>query len=585
MIRQIGKLRFYFSSNYYQKFEIDYKLVGQRLDQIIQQKFDLQWHTLHKLSRKKLLHVIQDSEIQKAQKTNQQSSQSQINDNQDQLQQKNAYNQIENQAEKIYYKPKKIRDLSYRVQEKDILYIAKKSLPENFLQSSENTQQKKGNFIIHEELQDNLKEINEENEDKIVNQDQASLFKEMIFFETQNFMVLNKQPDFVSQGGSNLDYNLYTIGNQYLKQQGQIFEKIYNYLIVHRLDKSTSGTLIVAKNKQFASLLGEIVQKKSDIQKYYIAVVAGIPEHFNGNINHPLVTNGNKTKLANMSEEKHKNCETNYQVLSTILVGKKSGQIISKKVYNQMNLNDNEELFKNEQKHIEDKRIQNQNYETYSILKLRIMEGRKHQIRAHLQYILKTPIIGDFKYGYDKNTARQIYSYFKFPQVYEQQIQEIENNKKILQYNNLEKQFQNKQQIDKDTNGFNNQENDELQQNNNNYSNKFKSLVQFPQFLHCHSIIFNNYYIARDVLANLNSTQNQQFNKIGNIELSKEVVQNYKKEGESEIDYDKIQQQENYQVKIESEFPAFYESFFQQVFENDQQQFLQLQNLIKDVKL
>lgn len=107
--------------------------------------------------------------------------------------------------------------------------------------------------------------------------------------------------------------------------------------LVHRLDKYTSGILVVAKDRKVARILSNIL-KSREIEKYYLTLVKGTLKA-NGRINEPI--NG-------------KEALTFYKVV--------------------------------------------RNYEDVTLLEVRIMTGRKHQIRKHMAN-LKHPVIGDDLYG------------------------------------------------------------------------------------------------------------------------------------------------------------------------------------------
>lgn len=127
--------------------------------------------------------------------------------------------------------------------------------------------------------------------------------------------------------------------------------------IVHRLDKNTSGCIIVAKNdKAHINLSNQL--KSHKIIKTYIALVRGIIKENEATINMPIARDKNNRKKMAV-DKKGKEAITHFKVLN---------------------------------------RFDNK----YTLLKVNIETGRTHQIRVHLAYI-GFPIIGDDVYSNGKN--------------------------------------------------------------------------------------------------------------------------------------------------------------------------------------
>ena len=93
-------------------------------------------------------------------------------------------------------------------------------------------------------------------------------FKRSIIFENNNFIVLNKWSQIATQGGSKINISI-----------DQIIKNINSqYRLVHRLDKATSGILLIAKNLDYAKKLSSFFKLK-EITKFYIALCEGNPKH------------------------------------------------------------------------------------------------------------------------------------------------------------------------------------------------------------------------------------------------------------------------------------------------------------------
>jgi len=132
--------------------------------------------------------------------------------------------------------------------------------------------------------------------------------------------------------------------------------------IVHRLDKETSGLLVVAKNDVAHRHLAEQFKNRT-IKRKYIALVRGIVELDNGRIELPIARRKKDVTKMGVSfcDEKKKNAITNYTVL---------------------------------------KRFKN-----FTMLELSLETGRTHQIRVHLSH-MHYPVIGDKLYGSPRGLAR-----------------------------------------------------------------------------------------------------------------------------------------------------------------------------------
>ena len=128
--------------------------------------------------------------------------------------------------------------------------------------------------------------------------------------------------------------------------------------IVHRLDKDTSGVIVVAKNDKAHINLSEQI-KNHEVEKTYIALVRGIVKENEATINMPIGRNKNDRKKMAVEKE-GKPAITHFKVLE---------------------------------------RYQKDNC---TLLEVKIETGRTHQIRVHLSYI-GYPVIGDITYSNGKN--------------------------------------------------------------------------------------------------------------------------------------------------------------------------------------
>jgi len=160
-----------------------------------------------------------------------------------------------------------------------------------------------------------------------------------ILYEDDNIMVINKPAGLAVQGGKGVKTALDAILAEIRKPAP---------LLVHRLDKDTSGVLLTAKGRENAAHFSRLLNS-AKIKKQYIAICAGLPKNEKGVITDKLLIHGNL-----------KTSETRYKILKTSVFTEEALE--------------------------------------YSALELELGTGRMHQIRRHLAMI-GNPILGDDKYG------------------------------------------------------------------------------------------------------------------------------------------------------------------------------------------
>ncbi|WP_434337144.1 RluA family pseudouridine synthase [Mesomycoplasma conjunctivae] len=179
-----------------------------------------------------------------------------------------------------------------------------------------------------------------------------------IVYQDNDIIVINKPKNLVVHpGNGNWDK---TLVNGLLHEFATNLSDVNGEIrpgIVHRLDKDTSGLLLVAKNNQAHKYLAKQLENH-EIERKYIAIVVGKIPHTKMKINLPIGRdNQNRTKKV-VSSFNSKNAITNVELINTF-------------------------VYKNE--HL-------------SIVKCILETGRTHQIRVHLSHI-GYPIYGDPVYG------------------------------------------------------------------------------------------------------------------------------------------------------------------------------------------
>ena len=177
-----------------------------------------------------------------------------------------------------------------------------------------------------------------------------------IVYEDDNVIVINKPSGMVVHP-ANGHYSG-TLVNALLAHTDKLSNKDdIRPGIVHRIDKDTSGLLVVAKNNKAHELLANQLKDKT-LSREYIALVHGRINHDTGTIDAPIGRDKNDRKKMSVTDENSKEAVTHFKVL---------------------------ERFKNA-----------------TLIECKLETGRTHQIRVHMNYI-NHPIVGDPVYGYKKN--------------------------------------------------------------------------------------------------------------------------------------------------------------------------------------
>jgi 23S rRNA pseudouridine955/2504/2580 synthase len=124
-------------------------------------------------------------------------------------------------------------------------------------------------IIIYLDLHEKNKQVNNEQVNKISSHKHDRDYKNLvdaILFENENYLILNKPRGFSVQGGTNVEKSIIDIIKYYRPED--------DFKIVHRIDKETSGILILAKNLIYARFFAEQF-RLHQIKKTYLAVCEG----------------------------------------------------------------------------------------------------------------------------------------------------------------------------------------------------------------------------------------------------------------------------------------------------------------------
>ncbi|MDR3215873.1 MAG: RluA family pseudouridine synthase [Clostridiaceae bacterium] len=188
-------------------------------------------------------------------------------------------------------------------------------------------------------------------------------FKPTILFEDNHLLVVVKPFDMPVQEDESKDPDLLNYLKKYLVEK---YDKPGDaYLgLVHRLDRPTGGVMVFAKTSKAAARISESIRDGS-FDKRYFAVVTGVPREKKDRLVHFLKKNEEKNivSVVPMLTEGAKRAELDYNVL--------------------------------------------QSKEGVSLLGIKLLTGRGHQIRVQMS-VIGNPLVGDVKYGYKGKTPVQL---------------------------------------------------------------------------------------------------------------------------------------------------------------------------------
>ena len=174
-----------------------------------------------------------------------------------------------------------------------------------------------------------------------------------IIYEDDSLIILNKQADLIVHPARGNTNGTLVNGLAYYCEKLSTGLGELRPGIVHRLDKNTTGVMIVTKNDDAQWKIAKQFENRT-IKKTYLAIIHGTPELDADRINAPLGIHPRKREKYAVRHENGKESTTFYQVL--------------------------------------------EKFRGFSLLELTPRTGRTHQLRVHLSYI-KHPVVADDMYG------------------------------------------------------------------------------------------------------------------------------------------------------------------------------------------
>jgi 23S rRNA pseudouridine955/2504/2580 synthase len=179
-------------------------------------------------------------------------------------------------------------------------------------------------------------------------EDEAQFVRDLVIYEDPNAFVFNKPPGLATQGGTKTHEHLDRLLDGLAGEGGRP-------KLVHRLDKDTSGALLVARSARSAGHFAKAFSGRT-ARKVYWALIVGVPSADEGEIDAPLAKQpGTGGEKMHISEEHGLPAKTRWRVIDR--AGNRAAWV-----------------------------------------ELQPLTGRTHQLRAHMAAI-GHPIVGDAKYG------------------------------------------------------------------------------------------------------------------------------------------------------------------------------------------
>lgn len=178
-----------------------------------------------------------------------------------------------------------------------------------------------------------------------------------IIYEDKDIVVVNKAQNMVVHPGFKNHTGTLVNGLLYHIEELSTINKDIRPGIVHRIDKDTSGILVVAKNNKAHRILSSAF-KAREVKRVYLALVHGVMDKDSGTIDAPIGRNESNRMKMTVKEKSGRKAVSHYKVLHR--------------------------------------------FHNYTLVELSLETGRTHQIRVHM-FHLNHPIVGDPLYSNRRN--------------------------------------------------------------------------------------------------------------------------------------------------------------------------------------
>ena len=212
-----------------------------------------------------------------------------------------------------------------------------------------------------------------------------------IIYEDDDLLIINKKSGMVVHPAPG--HYTGTLVNALLFKYGELAGDKFRPGIVHRLDKDTSGLMLVAKNEWTLEKLSYLISTKS-VERKYLAIVDGLIKHDTGTIDAPIGRDLNNRQKMAVTDINGKESITHFKVL--------------------------------------------ERFDNNTLIECTLETGRTHQIRVHMAYI-GYPVCNDPLYGRGKASG-----FGQMLHSYSIKLKHPRNNKELFFEVNPPKEFQDK---------------------------------------------------------------------------------------------------------------------------------------------
>lgn len=197
----------------------------------------------------------------------------------------------------------------------------------------------------------------------------AELIQKWVLYKDANIIVINKPAGLAVQGGSKISRSIDGM------LDGLRFGSDERPRLVHRLDRDTSGCLVLARTAKVAAALMPMFATRR-VEKTYLALVNHLPDPMHGKIDLPLKKKENPLKSGKPGGPEGRD----YEIM---------------------------EVDKEGQKALTEYHVLDMLARKFALVELKPLTGRTHQLRVHMQAI-GCSIVGDHKYGGATEAAESI---------------------------------------------------------------------------------------------------------------------------------------------------------------------------------
>ena len=210
-----------------------------------------------------------------------------------------------------------------------------------------------------------------------VSQSDAKFIESLVIYKDEKIIVINKPSGLAVQGGTNTERHVDGM------LEALKFGMEEKPKLVHRIDKDTSGILVLARDRKMADILTKAFREHT-LQKTYLALVRGMCDKEFGEIKAPLEKIDGRVQVIDSG----KSAVTEYEILDN--VGDK-----------------------------------------FALVSASPLTGRTHQIRAHMEY-MGMPILGDDKYFGKERSKNDLFSKKLHLHAYKIDLSSVYGKKKVV---------------------------------------------------------------------------------------------------------------------------------------------------------